>query len=342
MELRLVTKENIFSEFSDQNRPWQEEYLAMYSSWWQGATRDPDLMVVPVDDHLVHRGDGVFEVMRCVRGRIYQMEGHIKRLERSATAISIDFPPEYREIREIINQLVAMGGEKECLIRVVLSRGPGGFTTDPFECPSSQIYINVIRFRDLPDEYYRDGIQLLTSKVPIKKSFFANIKSCNYLPNVLMKLEAIKADCRFSVALDEDGFLAEGSTENIAVLTSDNVLRFPGFERTLSGITARRVFELAGMLVEENMIEDVKFSKISREEAYQAKEIFLCGTSLNILPVAIYDGRHIGVGSPGPVYFRLSSLLWNDMTGNQDLLTEIYWNSGDSISGENRGNKVME
>jgi branched-chain amino acid aminotransferase len=299
----------------------------MYSSQWHGVTTDPDLMLLPVDDHLVHRGDGVFEVIRCVRGKIYQLEEHLRRLERSAKAISLDFPPEYDGIREVIKNLVLTGGEKECLIRAIISRGPGSFGTDPNDSPSSQIYVNVIRFRGLPDKYYREGIPLITSDIPIKKSFFANIKSCNYLPNVLMKMEAIKAGCQFSVALDEHGFLAEGSTENIGVLTSDGILRFPGFERTLSGITIDRVFRLADERIKKIMVKDVMFARISPEEAYDAKEMFLTGTSLNILPVVSYDGRRIGQGSPGPVYCKLSSLLWEDMTQNQELLTEIEWES---------------
>ena len=126
-------------------RDWQEAYLVMYSSQWNGFVTDPDLMLVPIDDHLVHRGDGVFDVMRCVNGKIYQMEAHLQRLERSAKAIALELPPDYNGIREIIKTLVLKGGEKDCLVRVVLSRGPGGFSTNPFECPASQMYINVIR-----------------------------------------------------------------------------------------------------------------------------------------------------------------------------------------------------
>ena len=182
----------------------------MYSSQWNGITTDPELMIIPVDDHLVHRGDGVFDVIRCVNGKIYQMERHLQRLERSAKAISLNPPPEYKDIRALIKHMVLIGGEKECLIRIVLSRGPGSFSTNPFDCPSSQIYVNVIRYKNLPSEYYRDGVALVTSHIPIKKSFFATIKSCNYLPNVLIKMEAIKANAQYAVALDEDGFLAEG------------------------------------------------------------------------------------------------------------------------------------
>jgi len=325
MKMPLITKENFFRELEKEPKPWQEEYLAMYCSQWKGATTDPHLMLIPIDDHLVHRGDGVFDVMRCVRGNIYQMEAHLERLERSARAISLHLPPDYTEVRDLIKALVVMGGEKECLIRVVLSRGPGSFSTDPSDCIGPQLYINVIRFRPLPASCYEEGIGVVTSAVPIKKAFFANIKSCNYLPNVLMKLDALRAGCRYSIGLDEEGFIAEGSTENVGVFTQDGVLKFPGFKRTLSGITASRIFELAKRLVEEGIIKDVIFANIRPEEAYEAKEMFLTGTSLNIVPVVAYDGRRIGEEVPGPIYARLTTLLWEDMTNNDALLTRIDW-----------------
>ena len=327
MKIRSINKENFISVIAEQNRPWQENYLAMYASQWRGATSDPDLMLIPIDDHLVHRGDGVFDVMRCVRGNIYQMEAHLRRLERSAKAISLDFPPDYDDIREIIKDLVLIGGEKDCLIRVILSRGPGSFTTNPYDCPFSQTYVNIIRFREKPGRYYKEGISLITSKIPVKKSFFANIKSCNYLPNVLMKKEAIAVGCPYSVALDENGFLAEGSTENVAVLTTDGILKFPEFDRILSGITANRLFKLANELIVDGVVKGVEFANITQDEAYRAGEMFLTGTSLGILPVVGYDGKRIGNGSPGSVYAKLSSLLWRDMTENGELLTRLDWKS---------------
>jgi len=327
MKIRSITKENFLSVLGDQDKPWQRDYLAMYASQWRGATSDPELMLIPIDDHLVHRGDGVFDVMRCVQGKIYQMEAHLRRLDTSAKAISLDFPPEYEDIKEIIKNLVLIGAEKNCLIRVILSRGPGSFSTNPYDCPSSQIYVNIIRFLGVPERYYEEGISLITSDIPVKKTFFANIKSCNYLPNVLMKKKAVAAGYPYSVALDEHGFLAEGSTENVGVLTKDGVLKFPEFERILSGITVTRVFQLANELLVDGMIRGVDFARISPDEAYQAEEMFLTGTSLGILPVVSYDGRRIGKGVPGPVYTELSSLLWKDMTQNRELLTELDWGS---------------
>lgn len=323
MNLRLITQDNFFSNLASEKRPWQEEYLAMYSSQWHGFVKDPALMMVPIDDHLVHRGDGVFDVMQCVNGKIYQMEAHLERLERSAKAVSLDLPSDYKRVRDIIKTLILEGGEKDCLARVILSRGPGGFSTDPYESPSSHIYIIVVRYHKLPDEYYKEGIPIITSRIPIKKAFYATIKSCNYLPNVLIKMDAINAGCQYSITLDEEGYLAEGSTENVGVFSEDGVLKFPGFEKTLAGITVKRAFELAHKLVKEKLIKDVRFAKIPLDEAYLSSEIMLFGTSINILPVVRLDGRRIGNGSPGPVYSKLSSLIMEDMTENHDLLTEI-------------------
>jgi branched-chain amino acid aminotransferase len=325
--LPLITKENVYSRRNDQVRPWQKDYLAMYSSLWGGVTRDPDLMMIPMDDHLVHRGDGVFDVMRCLRGKIYQMEAHLQRLERSAAAISLELPADYERIRQLIQETVIVGNDPDCVIRVVVSRGPGSFTTNPFDCPSSQLYVNVVRFKNMPDAYYRDGIRMITSHVPIKKSYFATIKSCNYLPNVLMKMEAVQAGVSYSVALDEEGNLAEGSTENVGIVDRDGVLKFPGFERTLSGITVTRIVQLAGQLVEDGTITDVKFTSIPQEEAYHAGEMLLTGTSLGVVPVVRYDDRTVGTGKPGPVHARLSLLLWRDMTENDELLTGLDWAS---------------
>jgi branched-subunit amino acid aminotransferase/4-amino-4-deoxychorismate lyase len=327
MHLEKITKDNFFSRLASEERPWQEDYLAMYSSQWAGFVTDPGLMIVPIDDHLVHRGDGVFDVMRCVKGKIYQMEAHLERLERSAQSISLDFPSDYRQIRDIIKTLILEGGEKECIVRVILSRGPGSFSTNPYECPSSHLYIVVIRYHSLPEKVYQDGIPIVTSKIPIKKSYFATIKSCNYLPNVLMKMEAIQAGCKFSVALDEEGCLAEGSTENIGVVSKDGVLTFPGFEKTLAGITVKRIFELAEALAKDGLIQDIQFEKIPLNEAYLCSEVMFFGTSINILPVVSLDGRTIGKGVPGPVYMELSSLLWKDMHENKDLLTSLDWDT---------------
>ena len=325
MDLTPVTRSNVFDRLEQGSKPWQASYLAMYSSQWKGYTVDPALMTVPVDDHLVHRGDGVFDTMRCVRGRLYQMEAHLERLEQSANAISLPFPPEYDRVREIVGSLVVRAGQRDCVIRIVLSRGPGSFSTNPFDCPESQLYVTVIRYKAVPDEVMKKGTCVITSRIPTKRSFFARIKSCNYLPNVLMKMEAVKAGCPYAVALDTEGYLTEGSTENIGILTEDGVLKFPGFERTLAGTTVQRVWALAGTRMGSGPISDIRFDRILPEEASRAREVMLMGTSINVLPVVGFDGNPVGTGLPGPVGSELCRLLRQDMQENEALLTDLDW-----------------
>lgn len=290
-------------------------YLAMYSSLFKGFTKDPELMLIPVDDHVAHRGDGVFEVMRCVSGKVYKLNEHLARLERSAEKISLALPSEYNYIKDIVEEVIKLGGEKDCIIRILISRGPGSFSVNPYDCPETYIYVNSIRYIKPPERYYRDGVTLITSCIPIKKSFFATIKSCNYLPNVLMKMEAIQSGADFSVSLDEEGFLAEGATENIAIIGDDNILRFPKFKRTLAGITAQQIFKFSEGLVKKGILSAVQFDNISKDDAYRAKEVVLTGTSIDIVPVVKYDDNIIGDGRPGPVFKTLIKMLWDDMRG---------------------------
>ncbi len=328
--LRQITRENVFQCLEEEDKPWQKNYLVMYSSQWRGYTLDPALMTVPLDDHLVHRGDGVFDTLRCVRGRLYQLEPHLARLARSAEAISLRLPSEYERIRGLVKELVVRGGEPDCVIRITLSRGPGGFGTNPFECPATQVYVIVIRYKGIPEAVLREGTCVVTSKVPTKRSFFARIKSCNYLPNVLMKMEAVQRGCPYAVALDEEGFLAEGSTENVGLVDEDGVLKFPGFERTLAGTTVKRVFDLADSLAKSGRIAGVRFDRILPEEVRRAREVMLLGTSINVLPVVRFDGDPIGDGRPGPVSSALFELLWKDMTENPELLTDLDWPDPDA------------
>lgn len=324
INLKAIDKKNLFDNLGMNIKPWHSDYLVMYSSWFDGYVTDPDLMLVPADDHLVHRGDGVFDVMRCINGKIYQMEAHLKRLERSAKSVSLVLPSMYHEIRELIKKLILTGNEKNCTIRIIISRGPGGFSTNPYECPSSQLYINVIRHHKLPDQDYIKGVSAIISKVPIKNSFFATIKSCNYLPNVLMKMEAIDAGLKYSINVDEEGYIGEGSTENICVVSKDGQIKLPSFDNTLAGTTASRIFQLADGLVKDGAIKGVEFAKISLEDVNLSSEAMLMGTSIGLVPVIKFDGKVIGKGVPGPVYSQLSDLLLKDMVENKDLLADVW------------------
>ncbi len=324
MRLRQLGLEDFQRLAEDFVKPYHNAYLAMYSSILGGVVTHPLLMAVPVDDHMVHRGDGIFEAFKCVNGYIYNLQAHLERLERSAQAIYLELPATMEQIIELVIGTIRIAGARDCLIRLFVSRGPGGFTTNPYECPFSQLYIVVCSPSIPPEVQYKKGVAIKSSSIPIKNSYFANIKSCNYLPNVLMKKEAVDAGVQYTISTDEQGFLGEGSTENIGLVTENLVLKFPRFSRILKGTTVTRAAELARSLVEERELNQVVFEDLNLKEAYTAAEILLFGTTFDILPAVMFDGHPIGSGSPGRVYQLMHELLEQDIRGNSDLHTGVF------------------
>lgn len=302
---------------------FHENYLAMYSSWFGGIITDPALMMVPVDDHLVHRGDGIFEAFKCVDWNIYGLQRHLDRLEKSAAGSSLNLPMGRSQIETTILSTVRVANVPTCIIRLFVSRGPGGFSTNPYECPQSQFYVVVTALNRPPAEKYGRGVTLKSSRIPIKKSYFANMKSCNYLPNVLMKKEAEDAGVDYTVSIDEENFLGEGPTENIGIITKNREFLVPRFDRILRGITVTRMLELARELLPAKFLSKVGEADITREEAYEADEIMMFGTTFDVLPVVDYDGRTIGGGKPGPVFQKFAAILERDIRSGPEMLTAV-------------------
>lgn len=319
--LSLEDCQNLAKEFV---KPYHQNYLAMYSSVLGGVVTHPFLMTVPLDDHMVHRGDGIFEAFKCVNGNIYNLQAHLERLERSGRAVYLRLPATLEEITDLVIGTIRIAGARDCLIRLFVSRGPGGFTTNPYECTSSQIYIAVCSPSSPPEEHFSQGVAIKSSSIPVKKSYFATIKSCNYLPNVLMKKEAVDAGVQYTISIDENGFLGEGSTENIGVVGSDGTLKFPRFSRILKGTTVTRVAELAESLVEAGQLRQVLFDDITLNEAYSGAEILLFGTTFDILPAVLFDNHPIGSGSPGQIYHLLRDLLEQDIQSNSAFHTAVF------------------
>jgi len=324
MILRHLTLEHCRNLAEVFVKPYHQDYMAMYSSVLGGVVTHPFLMTVPIDDHMVHRGDGIFEAFKCVNGNIYNLQAHLERLERSARAVYLALPATLEEITELVKGTIRIAEARNCLIRLFISRGPGGFTTNPYESPSSQIYIVVCSSISPPIEHSKKGVAIKSSSVPIKRSYFATIKSCNYLPNVLMKKEAVDAGVQYTISIDENGFLGEGSTENIGLVTPDRVLKFPRFSRILKGTTVTRVAELAESLVETGQLRQVTFDDITLNEAYSSAEILLFGTTFDVIPAVAFDGHPVGSGSPGQIYHLLHELLEKDINSNSALHTPVF------------------
>jgi branched-chain amino acid aminotransferase len=323
MQMKQITLAN-YAELLDAGRkPYQDKYYAMYSSLLDGVTRDPVLMQLPVDDHLVHRGDGVFETCKCVDGAIYNLGAHLERLDRSAAAIGIRWPAGRDTVRDLTLATTRLAGQQACAIRVILARGPGGFGVNPYESPEPALYIVVYALGRPFMELHPEGATLRRSTIPAKPPEMAEIKNCNYLPNVLMKRESIDWGVDFVVGYDAQGHLTEGPTENVGIVTRSRELVFPRLENILAGTTMLRLVELAQTLRGEGILRAIEFRDITEAELRAAAEVLAVGTTINVTAVHSYEGAPIGEGRPGPVWRRLQTLLEQDILENAALRTVV-------------------
>ena len=320
MNIRQLTR----AQFLDALPAPNPEYYAMYSSAWDGIVTDPSLMVVPADDHLVHRGDGVFETIKCVDGLIYCLTAHLERLAFSARNVGLTSPWSQTDLSQIIIQTIRAGGNRDCLVRILLSRGPGSLGVNPYDCPKPGLYVVVHQLKPSFMEAHPEGARVITSKVPVKPGFFANIKSCNYLPNVLMKKEAFDAGADFSLSFDERGFLAEGATENAGIVDENGALLVPTTDRILSGTTMFRATELAKQLKDNSLLAAVRSSAITRDMMSTAREIMIFGTTPDVTAVVEFDGKPVGSGRPGPVALELNRLIINDIRTNKAVQSPVF------------------
>ena len=329
MVLKTLSNSEIFSRLKKKNQfvETSEESFVMYSSLWEGFTNDPLMMTVPISDHMVHRGDGVFETLRVVKGAIYDLDAHLSRLKKSSEAIGMKWSKSLEEIKTICFEMLKMEkSKKDALIRLFISRGPGGFAADPRDSIGTQLYIVLTNFKSLPEEMYRNGVSVMVSKIPVKQDPYNKIKSCNYLHNVLMKKEAFENKVNYSLSFTSDGYLAEGATENVALLNDENGLFVPSFDYTLRGTTLLRVMELSQTLIKNKELSSVRMAHIPFSSLSKAKEIFLIGTTIEILSVSkIIDKRLLKFKKKqDSVAERLRALLKKDMEENQELRSSPF------------------
>lgn len=313
-----------FAEFCRANRPaYHAGYYAMYSSWWDAITTDPNLMVVPVDDHMVHRGDGLFETFKCVDGAIYNLGAHLARLEGGARAIALDLPWSRADLARIVGAVLKAGGRRDALVRIFVSRGPGGHSANPYECPAPLLMVLAIRLPPAFMEAHPEGAKVGVSGVPNKDGFFAQVKSVNYLPNVLMKKQAVDAGMDFMLGFDKNGHMTELPTENFGVVTKGRVLRVPKPGHILLGTTMLRVLELAReKLVPAGILAGVEEADVSRAELETVAEMLVFGTTPNVTAVTAFAGRPVGDGKPGPVWRELNRAFEDDLR-NPAMLTPL-------------------
>jgi branched-chain amino acid aminotransferase len=270
------------------NRP---AYMAMYSSLAGGITTNPELMFLPIDDHIVHRGDGVFEAFLCVDSAFYDIHAHIDRLERSANAIEMPLPFSKEKIIQCAQATSLASASSDHMIRLYLSRGPGSFTANPYDSIGTQLYIVADKFPVYADRFFNEGARVGISKFHSKAAPFCNVKSCNYLLNALLKKEAVDAKLDYMIPLDSENSMTESSTENIALITEKGEFLHPPIQNILEGTTVKRVMDIAEKNKEELNLSKVSYQKLSIDDFQQAQEVVMIGSTMGLLPVGEFDGK---------------------------------------------------
>ncbi len=257
---------------------------------------------VSVLDHGYLYGDGVFEGIRMYSGCIFKLKEHIDRLYDSARAIMLRIPMEKSEMESAIVETVRKNGLSDGYIRVVVSRGVGDLGLDPRKCPNPTVVIIADKIKLYPEELYQNGLSIITvpTRRNIPEALNPQIKSLNYLNNILAKIEAIHRGYEEALMLNQEGYVAECTGDNIFMLKGRALITPPTSVGVLKGITARTVMEIA-----MDMGLEVREEQFTRYDLYTADEVFLTGTAAEIIPVVRIDDRPIGDGRPGPTTWEI-------------------------------------
>ncbi len=308
MTTPVIDEAKIFETLQKNKNPFFDEYYAFYSTWFGGIIKNPRMMLLPLDDHMVHRGDGVFEAIKAVNRSVYLLDEHLERLYLSAEKISLQPSLNLEQLREIVLETLRVADKNDAMIRIFLSRGPGNFSVSPYDSVASQFYVVIHKLSHPAAEKYEKGVVIGKSNVYFKPSWMAQIKSCNYLPNVLMRKEAIDRKLDFVIGTDEEGYITESATENVMIVDKEGVIVHPKLDNILKGTTMLRTCELAR---EQGFTTKVK--SISMSDLQSAREVIVTGTTLNVMPVVKFENENIGTGQPGPVAKKLQELILEDI-----------------------------
>src|SRR5580693_5313028 len=251
---------------------------------------------VSVFDHGLLYGDGVFEGIRAYNGRVFKLKEHIDRLYYSAKAILLEIPMTHAEMTKATIETIRANKLRDCYVRLVVTRGVGNLGLNPRSCKKPSIIIIAGKIQIYPAELYARGMEIVT--VPTVRNLHSAvnpaIKSLNYLNNILAKIEANNAGVEEAVMLNAEGFVAEGTADNLFIVKKGALLTPPLSAGALYGITRATVIELA----EQSGVK-VSEPNLTRYDLFNADECFVTGTGAEIMPVVKIDGRVVGTGKPG-------------------------------------------
>lgn len=253
---------------------------------------------VSVYDHGFLYGDGVFEGIRSYNGNIFRLEEHLVRLYESAKSILLEIPYTIEEMTEVVKETIKVNSLQSAYIRLIVSRGVGNLGIDPRSCKQASVIVIAEPLALFPAELYETGIEIVSASSRRNRSdvLSPKTKTLNYLNNILVKIEANLAGVSEALMMNGEGYVAEGSSDNIFIIKDNKLITPPGYIGALEGITRNAILEVAANKGYE-AIEGV----FTRHDVYVADEVFLTGTAVEVIAVVKVDGRVIGDGTPGKV-----------------------------------------
>jgi len=254
---------------------------------------------ISVFDHGFLYGDGIFEGIRSYNGIVFKLKEHIDRLYHSARAIMLEIPLTKEEMIEAVLETLRRNDLKDAYIRLVVTRGKGDLGLDPRKCPKPSVIIITVPLLQLYEDEKRErGMSMIVSWIrrdPVDATTH-EIKSLNYLNSILAKIEANNAGVDEAIILDTNGFICEGTAENIFIVKDGKIMTPPSTSGPLHGITAGVVKEIA-----QSIGYQVIEKGITVVDLYEADEAFVTGTAAEIMPIREVNKRQIGEGRMGPV-----------------------------------------
>jgi branched-chain amino acid aminotransferase len=266
--------------------------------WLDGKLVDEKDAKISVFDHGLLYGDGVFEGIRVYNSRVFELEVHIRRLYDSAKAIRLEIPMSRSELISAVEKTVEANGVIDGYIRLLVTRGVGTLGLNPFICEDSRLIIIADNIQLYPEELYEKGMKVI-SATTVRNHPLAippQIKSLNYLNNILAKIEALDYDVPEAIMYNHEGYVAEATGDNVFIVRDGVIYAPPAAAGSLEGITRGIVIRLAR---EENL--EVVEKNLTRFDLYICDEFFLTGTAAEVIGIIEIDGRVIGDGKPGPV-----------------------------------------
>ncbi len=270
----------------------------MMKIYLNGKWVSKEKAVVSVYDHGLLYGDGVFEGIRSYEKCVFRLEDHIDRLWESAHTLMLKINMTKQEMIDAIIKTLKVNKLADAYIRVVVTRGVGDLGLDPRKCPQPGVFIIADKIQLYPKSLYDKGLEIITVATTrnVPEAVNPQIKSLNYLNNILAKIEAITSGYEEALMLSSTGHVCECTGENIFIVKNDQLLTPPTYVGVLRGITRDCVMQLG-----QDMGLDVREEMMTRHDIFNADEVFLTGTAAEIVPVVKVDSRVIGTAKPGKV-----------------------------------------